>query len=456
MPLRHSLTYYVVLLHLFLIPLVYFKAYIGPVPLSIEIVLIPALVLIAFYDYNKGHISLNSLKVMPFIITFALFVIVSVISLVNAVNLVAGVMEVARYLSYVLLFLIMVKVNFSKEQYSNFVKIFVASTTLVVVYGALQYIFDFNLNTAGLFALNEAIGRVESTMINPNYYSAFINLVLPAFLVLTVIILKNKGYQLLSFAIFGLLVINMILTYTRVAWLVMFAALALIVVLTWKDFFKNFFKAHLIIAFALLSIFVYNMPDFQSRTLSALYAAENMIFNTNKQVEQVTPEDGVDPAEPVEEVVKDVMTERAMVSRTTLWKTGLVMYRDNPVLGVGMGNYLDRYSDYVEKYPELYLGHERYSVHNSFLKVMAETGTIGIISFLLVYIVYYVYVVRLYFTQEWLGKLVIACLFVGSITFMIQNNSNNLIFIPQMNIIFWMLSALAINYAYTNRKKATR
>lgn len=452
MPLRNSLTYYVILLHLFLVPLVYFKAYLGPIPISIEIILIPILVLVALYDYQKNNISLNSFNPIPFLAAFALFLLISIISLINAVSLMSGVMEMLRYLSYVIMFVIMLKVNFSKEQYISFVKVFFVSTTIVAVYGLFQYVFNFNLNTAGLYALKEAIGRVESTMVNPNYYSAFINLVLPAFLVLTVIVLKNKGYQLLSFAVVGLLVVNMILTYTRVAWLVMFMALALIAIITWRDFFKNFFKPHLLIAFALLSLIVYNMPDFQGRMLSAIYAAENMVFNTGRTIEEPLPGE-LEPGEDPEEVVIDELTEKAMVSRTTLWKTGLYMYRDNPILGVGMGNYLDRYSDYVEKYPELYLGHERYSVHNSFLKVMAETGTIGIISFLLIYIVYYVYTVRFYFNQDLIGKLVIASLFVGSITFMMQNNSNNLIFIPQMNVIFWMLSALAFNFAFGNQKK---
>jgi putative inorganic carbon (HCO3(-)) transporter len=456
LPRLNSYTSIIVFLHVFLIPIVYFKAYIGPIPLSIEVILIPLLVLVAFYEYRQKKIKLNDFNIWTFMIAFLLFFIVSAISLVNAVNLVVGVMEMARYASYAILFFIMTKVVFDKKEYMLFAKAFFISTTLIVIYGTIQYIFNFGLNIAGVYALDEAYGRVESTMVNPNYYAAFINFVLPGFLLITVVYFQKKRYQLLSFLVFGLLVANMVLTYTRVAWIIMFGALLLILLLSGKDFLKKLVKPHLLVAIAILSIVIYQMPDFQARSVSAIYAAENMIFGTaifgseeDEVQEELIPEE-VEEEDDIkkQEKEKDEMTERAMVSRVTLWKTGWVMFQDNPVLGVGVGNYLDRYSDYVEIHPELFLGHDRYSVHNSYLKVMAETGIIGIFTFMLVYFLYYYHLVRFYFTQDKVGKLVAVALLIGSITFILQNTSNNLIFIPQMNIIFWMVSGLVFNYLH--------
>ena len=192
---NRSLTYILVLLHLFLVPLLYFKTYLGPIPISIEVILIPLLAISFVWEYRKGTITLNNVRILPFIITFGLFFIVAVISLINAVSLSAGIMEIARYLSYVVLFLIVVKVQFSKEQYLNFAKAFAASALIVVVFGALQYVFNFSLNKAGLYALQEAKGRVDSTLTNPNYYSAFLNLVMPSILLLAVVYFKEQKVQ---------------------------------------------------------------------------------------------------------------------------------------------------------------------------------------------------------------------------------------------------------------------
>ncbi|ADH98534.1 O-antigen ligase family protein [Salisediminibacterium selenitireducens] len=451
-----SLTFYSVLLLLFFIPLLDFKYYLGPLPLSAEVFLIPLLIVVAFYEYRRGDIQLTGFRFLPMLIAFASFFIVSLISLVNAVSLMAGLMEIARYLSYVLMVGVVIQVSFSRKEYIYFLWTFVASTSIVILIGSIQYVFDLGLNTAGLYALNDAIGRVESTMVNPNYYAAFINFVLPGAMILAVMYTKNRPAQAALFLITGVLVANMVLTYTRVAWLIMFGAIVLVVLLAGKEYLIRMSKVHMLVMVAILAVFVYQMPDFQSRTVSAIYVAENMLFDSDffGQGEVEDNDLGLVDEEEEEERVRDEMSERAMVSRTTLWRTGWVMFADNPVLGVGAGNYLERYSDYVEMYPELYLGHDRYSVHNSYLKVMAESGIIGLVAFMSVYVLYYIYLIRFYFQQPNLtGKLVAVSVFIGSITFMLQNTSNNLIFIPQINIIFWLVSALAMNYLYVNRKQ---
>ncbi|RFU69552.1 O-antigen ligase family protein [Peribacillus saganii] len=453
---KNSLTYVLVLLHLFLVPILYFKKYIGPLPLSIEIILIPILVLSAAWEYKKGTIKLNDLSIKPFIITFSLFLIAAVISLVKAESYTPAIMEIGRFLSYVFLFLIVVKVQFTKEQYINFAKAFGAAALIVGLFGILQYVFNFSLNKAGLYALEEAKGRVDSTLTNPNYYSSFVNFVIPILLLLAVVYFKNKKTQLLFFAFYSIYVINLILTYTRAAWVTMFCAFILIILIMPKKFLKNLFKPHILVAFALLLTVLYWMPDVQSRTNSAIYAIGKLLPDTPGNPDK-GGEDGDEAPEDDEETIEepdDETTNRAVVSRITLWKTGWVMFKDNPILGVGMGNYYVRYKDFVEKYPELDIGHEAYSVHNSYLKVAAETGIIGILSFLSFYIVYFLYLARLYFKQNLIGQVIAAGVFVGSVTFMVQNLSNNLIFIPQLNIIFWLVGGLAIAFLHQNKKQS--
>ncbi|MFJ7977705.1 O-antigen ligase family protein [Peribacillus sp. NPDC096379] len=457
---KHSLTYILVLLHLFLIPLVYFKTDVGPLPLSIEIILIPLLVIIAAWEYMKGTIKLNNVPAKPFVITFALFVLASLISLVKAESLTPAIMEIARFLSYVFLFLIVVKVDFTKKQYINFAKVFALAALLVGVYGLFTYVFNFKLNVAGLYALKEAKGRVYSTITNPNYYSAFLNFIIPSLLLFAVVYFKDKKVQLFFFAFYGIYVINLILTYTRAAWVTMACALVLVIIIMPKKFIKNILKPHLLIATVVLFAIVYFLPDFQSRTNSAIYAIQTLVFPNSPNLIPGGTDTDIDLAgdEPlddadIDKIKDDATTNRAVVSRTTLWKTGWVMFKDNPIIGVGTGNYLVRYKEFVTKYPDLDIGHDEYSVHNSYLKVMAESGIIGILTFLSIYITYFLYLARLYFKQDLLGQVVALGVFAGSVTFMVQNLSNNLIFIPQLNIIFWLIAGLAIAFLYKNGEK---
>lgn len=460
MRFQQPFTYYAVILSLFFVPLVSFKTYIGPLPLSAEVVLIPLLTIAAFIDYTRKRIELNDFNIKPIAAAFLLFFIIAVISLTQAVSLAPAAMELARYLSYVVLFLIVVKVRFTREQYIDFAKVFGLSVLIIGVYGIVQYIFGISLNTAGLYALKEAKGRVDSTLVNPNYYASFLNFVIPTLVLLAVVYFKNKKAQLLMFALYGIYVINLVLTYTRAAWVAMIGGFVLMVLLIPKEFVKNAVRPHILVSFVVLLTVVYFMPDVQSRTYSALYAMEKILIrNFPGHIAGDDHSKGKDigflpEPEETEKAEDEATTSRAVVSRVTLWKTGWVMMKENPVLGVGIGNYLVRYKEYVTKYPELYIGHDQYSVHNSYLKVGAETGFIGLAAFLIIYLIYYVYLLRLYFSAaNRLSKVVIIGLIAGSATFMVQNLSNNLIFIPQLNTIFWLVSGLAIAFVHQNKEK---
>lgn len=454
---QKSITYILTLLLILFIPIIYFKTYLGPIPVSIEIILIPLLVLAFIYEYFKGKISLNENPFWLYAIPFGLYALVSVASMINAVNLTAAIMETARFLSYAILFLIILKVKFTKTQFINFGKIFLLSLSFVAIFGIVQYVLGFSLNQNGMYAIPEAKGRVDSTFINPNYYAAFINLILPGLLIFAVIYFKDKKSQLLMFLLYALFVINIILTYTRASWVIMAGGFFLIFVFLFKKMVKNFFKWHILVSMLILAVVAYNLPSVDSRTESAFLALAGVVgidIKTSEPLPEEEPEvlEEEDEQEKIKEKQLREVTDKAVVSRGVLWKTGLIMYMENPILGVGIGNYLDRYNDVVDEHPELDLGHEEgYSVHNSFIKVMAETGTLGILTFLSIYVVLFVQLLKHYFRNK-KHQLLTVSLGIGAITFMMQNMTNNLIFIPQTNIMFWLIGAVVLNYIQSQSK----
>ncbi|KGX90984.1 O-antigen ligase family protein [Pontibacillus marinus] len=441
---KHSLTYYLILLHIIIIPLVPAKVYVGPIPVSAQVVLIPLLTLAVAYEYMRKRVEFNTLPIKMFMTLFGLFFLVQIISLSQAVSIIPGIKEMVRYLSYVFLFFIVTKVKFSKQEYHVFAFTFVATIAAAGLWGITSYVFDLNLNKAGVYALEEAYGRVHATMTNPNYWAGFVNFIIPMLLLFAVVRFKERKWQLLMFAVFGIYVINQIFTYTRSAWLIMALAIILTSLLIPKQFYKKLFTIHLIGATLLLGIIVYNLPDVQERTRSAMFVVQSFLPEDTQNA------NGDGELSEDEEKNKS-FTNKAVVSRTTLWKTGWVMYKENPVLGLGIGNYGERYKEYVTKYPELYVGHDEYSVHNSYLKVGAETGTIGLVSFLAIYVYYYFFLGKQFILhrRDLTKKLLLIGLFVGSGTYAGQNLANNLIFIPQLNVLFWLISGLIFNYVHT-------
>jgi O-antigen ligase len=68
----------------------------------------------------------------------------------------------------------------------------------------------------------------------------------------------------------------------------------------------------------------------------------------------------------------------AVLERLAHWQAALNMARDNLWLGVGFGNYEPAYADYaLINWPDA-LGH----AHNYYLNVLAETGVLGLVAYL--------------------------------------------------------------------------
>jgi putative inorganic carbon (HCO3(-)) transporter len=73
----------------------------------------------------------------------------------------------------------------------------------------------------------------------------------------------------------------------------------------------------------------------------------------------------------------------------------LEMVRDHPILGVGTGNYFTEYHNYLSAKPRLsryYMG----ALHNSYLQIWAENGTIGLLIFLSFLLIVFIGLIRAY------------------------------------------------------------
>ena len=80
-------------------------------------------------------------------------------------------------------------------------------------------------------------------------------------------------------------------------------------------------------------------------------------------------------------------TYRSNTERLLIWQSAYNMFKDHPVLGVGLGQYKDNYQQkyIMPQATEKYLGH----AHNNFLQMLAENGLVGCIGFvvMLAYII---------------------------------------------------------------------
>lgn len=127
------------------------------------------------------------------------------------------------------------------------------------------------------------------------------------------------------------------------------------------------------------------------------------------------------------------------VDRIAMWKTAVRMIKDRPILGHGLNTFMARYLDYWvggQKQP-------RYA-HNCYLQVAAETGLLGLGSFLwLLWCVFCRIRAALHspFCDE---RLVLLGLYAGLVAFSIQAALDTNFYSLRQAALFWVLAGLAM------------
>lgn len=307
--------------------------------------------------------------------------------------------ESARFLTYVFIFFV-IRYEFNTQKLvKNLLKCYIFTASLLSIFGIIQFFTRIGLDKKFVVHYTGyTVVKIATTMFNPNAYSAFLILFIFPVVMLT-IYEKNKKIKSMYGLISILVFINIIMTYSRSADLgVCIGAAVLCVIYSYK----------LIIAFGGVGIFTLFMPSVLDRVRDLTNTAEN-------------------------------------ASRIKLWKTALMMIKDHPILGVGNGNYVSRYDEYVNKYKGLsYNAYTRYPAHNSYLKVESELGIIGIVSFLTILVTSLFRVKKLFMTTE--DKFIKAFYmgaFASMIAFYFMNIFDNLFFVPMATTYFWFLIATA-------------
>ncbi|MCB2358819.1 O-antigen ligase family protein [Clostridium estertheticum] len=307
--------------------------------------------------------------------------------------------ESARFLTYVFIFFV-IKYEFNtKKLVKNLLKCYIFTAGLLSIFGIIQHFTTIGLDKKFVEQYpGYRVVRIATTMFNPNAYAAFLILIIFPVVMLT-IYEKNKNIKSMYGIISILLFVNIIMTYSRSAQVgVCIGAVILCIIYSYK----------LIIAFGGIGILTLFMPSVLDR-------------------------------------VRDLQNTAQNESRIKLWKTALMMIKDHPILGVGNGNFISRYNEYVSKYKGLsYNAYKRYPAHNSYLKVESELGIVGIVSFLAVLVTSLIRVKKLFtITNDKFIKAFYMGAFASMIAFYFMNIVDNLFFVPMATTYFWFLIATA-------------
>lgn len=269
-----------------------------------------------------------------------LFIVFCALSLINSgIYIKKSLITLSlKWLEYIFIYLL-VKNTFKDEmRIRNICIILLIVSGIVGIDGLSQKLFGFEfIRHRALVYTDNALGAITGPFRHFNDFGVYLLVILSLNIG---ILLSNKLkniYKFLLCALMGLLIICLLLTYSRGSWLGFIIVIFFMIVL----FRKARFLFFLLIIFIFLLLF---LPGVKDRSIFSFVPPNSIIWND--------------------------------ADRFQMWQTAFRMIKENPFLGKGVGTFMEYFAKYK---PNLYVQY----AHNCFLQIWAETGIFSLISFLL-------------------------------------------------------------------------
>lgn len=338
-----------------------------------------------FLDEIKSFLKSNLVRVLIIIVIFM------GISVLYSPDKLLALRDTLRFLVATGLIFIVKNEYSDKYSLNNLAKLIYIPAFIEMLYGIYEKLsgnMTFSTPTA-----SGIIERIQGTMGHPTILAGYATML---FFPLFFIMINEKNKKWKTFYIIELIsfVIVIILTQSRSSWLAFgIGALALCIYYSYK----------LIILFIIGGGIALLSSDVRGRLLGFTNDA----------------------------------------GRFNIWKLALKCYKDNPIIGVGAGNYEAVHPNYVAKYPELNPGEYIYHTHNVYLKMATELGTIGLGLFVVAITFIYGKLVKVYKLADEYKNLVAGIIISVSVFVFVVSIFDNLILSPKiMNYLFIFIGIL--------------
>jgi O-antigen ligase len=334
-----------------------------------------ALLLVAWVLYLMRGIARRKIELRPppLLLPFVLFIFAAALSITVASSLTDSIQELTKWIEMLAAYWLVAQFFDAKQVQRLLLVIFCAGLAEAAL-GAYQYYF--RAGPEGFLLFGGANLRAYGTFEQPNPYAGYLGLILPlAFGTGLGILLDiaRRGIKaenffryvlaLVGIGATGAMLAALFFSYSRGAWIASAAALGVTGLLI---LVRSKRAATLAIILGLIVVIVLGLGEINvvPNIIAERFASVGDYFNF-EDVRGIRANDD----------------NFALLERRAHWQAALGMFEDNPILGVGFGNYAVAYPQYALPMWSDPLGH----AHNYYLNVLAEAGAIGFVTYLILW-----------------------------------------------------------------------
>jgi len=256
-------------------------------------------------------------------------------------------------------------------------------------------------------------------------YGAVLAMMLPI-LVCLLVLERYRHYRLITLFMTLTLLLGIVFSYGRAAWLsLVFAAIVSIVYL---------FKIRRTLVFSVAGLLLIFTTIFWNDILDVLAKNEqdSTSENLSEHVQSIT----------------NISTDASNLERINRWKSAYRMFEDKPIFGFGPGTYMFQYAPYQASEDLTIISTNAADLgnaHSEFIGPLADSGLLGALSFILIVVVFYTTASKLYYRLP-KGELRTILFFVilAFTTYMINGSLNNFLDTDKASVPFWAFLAIVL------------
>lgn len=322
--------------------------------------------------------------------------------------------------------------------------VFIAVCAICGFYGILQ---NAGLEMIWRININYEFGsRAVSTFGNPNFLSSYLIIFLP-FVFLRYVKAKSGGEKFTFFVMLMVFCAYLAISMTRSSWLGIAGAGVLL--LLFKDFrgllLKNKTRCAVIIAVCFAVFFLW--PSGQEGDYSPAAA------------QRIAELDDLSEASSLGLGASAEKLNAAYHQRLMMWACGLEMFKESPLLGKGLTSFQMNYGlcqgGLMFKNPALgQLKTQANEAHNQFVQVLAESGLLGIISFICLLAFAFWGILKAVCAEKSEDlRLTYLCLFAGLAAFILDNTLNITFRAVITAFAFWFALGMLNNLCCVERTR---
>jgi O-antigen ligase len=266
-------------------------------------------------------------------------------------------------------------------------------------------------------------------------YGAVLAMMYPAALYLT-FRKSSWGFNAVAGAMLAILTLATVLSYTRAAWLSLVGAGAV----------------YLVYLFRWSKTTVWSLAG-----IAVLIAALNFSWISSKFERNRT--DSSDNLNEHVASVTNVSTDASNLERINRWNSAIRMFKDRPILGHGPGTYMFLYAPYQKPSEKTIISTNagnRGNAHSEYLGPLAESGVLGLLTFLGLIITVIAVAVNSYSrASSPFLKSLIRVAFLGLITYFLHGFLNNFLDMDKASAPFWGFFALLAVISIDSRTESS-